>query len=199
MPAALCERARELACARGQRRYADETPQRVPGGVLHSNIVGGRRAGFAIGDATSQLGQISLVHELVHRSSKHLGRRQPEHLRDAWVGEHRSVLGVDEPNPLVCRLDDETLTRLTLRERELGLLPCGDVLCANRQPARRRMNTHLRPEVSDRTTGRLAFVDIGMPGFNGYELARPGRAKLGSQVRLVAITGFGRAADSGRH
>ena len=44
----------------------------------------------------------------------------------------------------------------------------------------------------------LAFVDIGLPGFDGYEVARRVRAKLGSAVRLVAVTGYGQAADKRR-
>jgi len=43
---------------------------------------------------------------------------------------------------------------------------------------------------------RLAVLDIGMPGLNGYELAR--RLKhdpLTAGVRLVAVTGWGQAAD----
>jgi len=44
----------------------------------------------------------------------------------------------------------------------------------------------------------LAFVDIGLPGFDGYEVARRVRAKLGAEVRLVAVTGYGQAADKRR-
>jgi CheY-like chemotaxis protein len=52
-----------------------------------------------------------------------------------------------------------------------------------------------RPEVM--------VVDIGLPGIDGYELARRVRAALGQAVRLVALTGYGRpeerrrAADAG--
>jgi two-component system, sensor histidine kinase len=44
----------------------------------------------------------------------------------------------------------------------------------------------------------LAFVDIGLPGFDGYEVARRVRAELGGEVRLVAVTGYGQAADKQR-
>ena len=41
-----------------------------------------------------------------------------------------------------------------------------------------------------------AFVDIGLPGMNGYELARRWRATPGYQnLKLVAMTGYGRAED----
>lgn len=41
----------------------------------------------------------------------------------------------------------------------------------------------------------VALVDIGLPGFDGFELARRARA-AGSRVKLVAITGYGRAEDT---
>lgn len=42
----------------------------------------------------------------------------------------------------------------------------------------------------------IAFLDIGLPGMNGYELARQIRAQLMSDlVFLVAITGWGQASD----
>jgi two-component system CheB/CheR fusion protein len=41
-----------------------------------------------------------------------------------------------------------------------------------------------------------ALVDIGLPGMNGYELARRWRATPGYQdLRLVAVTGYGRTED----
>ena len=42
----------------------------------------------------------------------------------------------------------------------------------------------------------VALIDIGLPGMNGYELAKKIRTQLGDQpIRLVALTGYGRAAD----
>jgi len=46
---------------------------------------------------------------------------------------------------------------------------------------------------------QIAFLDIGLPTMDGYELARGLRAVPGlGQVRLVAVTGFGQEADRGR-
>jgi PAS domain S-box-containing protein len=47
-----------------------------------------------------------------------------------------------------------------------------------------------RPEV--------AILDIGMPRVNGYEVARTLRARLGGQVVLVAVTGWGKEEDKRR-
>jgi CheY-like chemotaxis protein/two-component sensor histidine kinase len=40
----------------------------------------------------------------------------------------------------------------------------------------------------------LALIDVGLPGIDGYEVARRARAELGAQaLRLVALTGYGGA------
>jgi signal transduction histidine kinase/ActR/RegA family two-component response regulator len=41
----------------------------------------------------------------------------------------------------------------------------------------------------------VALVDIGLPGMNGYEIARRVRATLGPDVYLIALTGYGQAED----
>jgi CheY-like chemotaxis protein len=45
----------------------------------------------------------------------------------------------------------------------------------------------------------VMFVDIGMPGLNGYDVAREIRRRADlPRVRLVAITGYGRDEDRAR-
>jgi two-component system CheB/CheR fusion protein len=42
----------------------------------------------------------------------------------------------------------------------------------------------------------VALIDIGLPGLDGYEVARRVREQLGSsEVHLVALTGYGQAKD----
>jgi CheY-like chemotaxis protein len=41
----------------------------------------------------------------------------------------------------------------------------------------------------------VAFIDIGLPRIDGYEVGRRIRAALGKRVRLVALTGYGQARD----
>jgi signal transduction histidine kinase/CheY-like chemotaxis protein len=50
--------------------------------------------------------------------------------------------------------------------------------------------SHVRPEV--------ALIDIGLPDFSGYEVARRIRAELSSGVALVAVTGYGQPEDQRR-
>jgi CheY-like chemotaxis protein len=40
-----------------------------------------------------------------------------------------------------------------------------------------------------------AVIDIGLPGPDGYEVARRLRAAFGDRIRLVALTGYGQADD----
>ena len=44
----------------------------------------------------------------------------------------------------------------------------------------------------------VALVDIGLPGLDGYSVARQIRQRLGGAIRLVAITGYGGAGDRER-
>src|SRR5581483_854299 len=46
-------------------------------------------------------------------------------------------------------------------------------------------------------TPDLAFIDLGLPGFDGLELARRARAR-GLRTTLVAMTGYGRPEDHAR-
>lgn len=41
----------------------------------------------------------------------------------------------------------------------------------------------------------IALIDIGLPGIDGYEIARQARDQLGSSVYLVALTGYGQTED----
>lgn len=44
----------------------------------------------------------------------------------------------------------------------------------------------------------IALVDIGLPGMNGYEVARTVRENLGTAIFLIALTGYGQAEDQAR-
>jgi CheY-like chemotaxis protein len=45
----------------------------------------------------------------------------------------------------------------------------------------------------------IAMLDIGMPGLDGYEVARHVRqSPLGTLITLIAVTGWGQASDKAR-
>jgi signal transduction histidine kinase len=53
--------------------------------------------------------------------------------------------------------------------------------------------------VADRDRPELAILDIGLPGMDGYELARQLRERPGlAAVPVVALTGYGQASDRDR-
>jgi CheY-like chemotaxis protein len=41
----------------------------------------------------------------------------------------------------------------------------------------------------------VVLLDIGLPGIDGFEAARRIRARLGSGIRLIALTGWGQEKD----
>jgi signal transduction histidine kinase/ActR/RegA family two-component response regulator len=44
----------------------------------------------------------------------------------------------------------------------------------------------------------IALVDVGLPGLDGYEVARRVRSAVGNSIRLVALTGYGQPEDRER-
>jgi CheY-like chemotaxis protein len=53
-------------------------------------------------------------------------------------------------------------------------------------------------ELALATVPEVAFIDIGLPGIDGYEVGRRIRATLGSRVLLVASTAYGQEQDRRR-
>jgi CheY-like chemotaxis protein len=47
-------------------------------------------------------------------------------------------------------------------------------------------------------TPHVAILDLGLPVMDGYELASELRKRLGSSVRLMALTGYGQERDRER-
>jgi CheY-like chemotaxis protein len=51
-------------------------------------------------------------------------------------------------------------------------------------------------ETAGRVKAEIVFLDIGMPGMDGYELARSLRSRYGWQaIQIVAVTGYGTKED----
>ena len=53
-------------------------------------------------------------------------------------------------------------------------------------------------EAATKSNPDIALVDVGLPGLDGYEVARRIRKNLGQHVRLVALTGYGQPEDKER-
>jgi PAS domain S-box-containing protein len=103
----------------------------------------------------------------------------PAEPREADGHDRRRVLIVDDNEDIA-----ESLGRL------LSLHGC-EVSLAYDGPSAFRMADSLRPD--------FAFLDIGLPGMNGYEVAEAIRNEpWGGAVVLIAVTGWGRANDRRR-
>ena len=50
-------------------------------------------------------------------------------------------------------------------------------------------------QVAETFRPTVAFLDIGLPVMDGYELARRLRERVDSELRIVAVTGYGQAED----
>ncbi|HSD43629.1 MAG TPA: PAS domain S-box protein [Burkholderiales bacterium] len=53
-------------------------------------------------------------------------------------------------------------------------------------------------EVANEFRPDIVLLDIGLPGINGYEVARRLRARQGRSMRIIAITGWGQEPDKAR-
>ncbi|TMB29407.1 MAG: hybrid sensor histidine kinase/response regulator [Deltaproteobacteria bacterium] len=84
-----------------------------------------------------------------------------------------------EDNP-----DAREILKLALQEMGHEVAVCGDGSVA------------IERAVRDRPDAML--VDLGLPGCDGFEVARAVRGSLGTKIRLVAVTGYGQPSDRER-
>jgi signal transduction histidine kinase/ActR/RegA family two-component response regulator len=103
---------------------------------------------------------------------------EPPRPQVAAGGGARRVLVVED--------QDDNREALVMLIEQLG----HSVISVPDGPAAVREALSQRPDV--------ALVDIGLPGLDGYEVARRVRAGLGDAVRLVALTGYGQTDDRER-
>ena len=80
--------------------------------------------------------------------------------------------------------DSRDLLRVALEQMGHTVSPCGDGISA------------VERAVAERPDAML--IDLGLPGSDGFEVARAVRNKLGAAVRLVALTGYGQEVDRER-
>jgi CheY-like chemotaxis protein len=56
-------------------------------------------------------------------------------------------------------------------------------------------NSNKAMDAAEAMEADIVFLDLGMPGFDGYQLARMLRRRYGERVILVAVTAYGAARD----
>jgi signal transduction histidine kinase/ActR/RegA family two-component response regulator len=108
--------------------------------------------------------------------------------RDAPISSKKTPSAPGVPTQSVAVIDDSPDLRCMVKEvlESAGF----DVMTSETGPAGVTQIVEAHPDV--------AFVDIGLPGFDGYEVARRVRAVLGRDILLVAMTGYGQAEDRQR-
>ena len=73
-----------------------------------------------------------------------------------------------------------------------------DLLARGGHSVRTAENGHTGADLIVGSAPDLAFIDIGLPGMDGYEVARRVRREIGARPVLVALTGYGQAEDRQR-
>jgi CheY-like chemotaxis protein len=105
---------------------------------------------------------------------------------------HRDARPLPTPRPArqarVLIVEDNDDSRVTLQR----ILQADGHLVSAARDARAGL------EAAAAGSPNIAVVDIGLPGMDGYQFARAMRERLGSGVRLIALTGYGTEADRQR-
>jgi CheY-like chemotaxis protein len=128
------------------------------------------------------------------------GKRRPRReARSSWMFRRRTGTSIGFPGLasdrarssalriLVVDDNDDAAKMLETALRQLGFI----VETAHDAPSALRCAERLQPDV--------ALLDVGLPVMNGYELAQQLRAsRRGSELRLIALTGYGQEADRER-
>jgi signal transduction histidine kinase/CheY-like chemotaxis protein len=91
------------------------------------------------------------------------------------AGDARTILIVEDNS------DQRNGLRIALELDGHAVLPAAD--------------GHAALELLQQQRPPVAIFDIGLPGMNGYELARAARAALGREILLIALTGYGGDVD----
>ncbi len=114
-----------------------------------------------------------------------MGLWEAELLRRGWSRPHAAARSASMPSRTVLIVDDNEdgldmlRTLLDLEGHVVVTAGCGEDAL--------KLVNDMTPDI--------AFIDIGLPGMDGYEVARQLRRVRGNRPRLVALTGHGRAED----
>jgi two-component system CheB/CheR fusion protein len=140
---------------------------------LHGGRIEVRSAG--LGQGSEFIAHLPIMTAKARRAPVEESRPEPEQSN----GKARRVVVVDD------NLDSSSV--MSLMFQQWG----HEVRSAGTAAAALRLFDDFPPDI--------AFIDIGLPDMDGYELARRVRAlPLGQPLQLVALTGYGTAADRQR-
>jgi CheY-like chemotaxis protein len=138
---------------------------------LHRGTVAARSAG--VGQGSEFIVSLPLA-----EAADAPAAARPGAQADDGAGRMLHVVVVED-NP-----DTRDILQFALEQRGHRVEPCGDGSSA------------VERAVAEKPDAML--IDLGIPGRDGYEVARAVRSMLGGTVRLVALTGYGQAEDRER-
>jgi two-component system CheB/CheR fusion protein len=149
---------------------------------------GGMGVGLSMVKAILELhgGEVRAVSEGVGKGAEFVAR-MPLTIQLPTIAEPRapSRSGLPTIRPRVVVIEDEADNRETLH---LLLAEEGFEVVAARTGQEGL-------DAAERIRPGLVVVDLGLPGVDGFEIARQLRVQFGRQIRLVALTGYGQSGD----
>jgi CheY-like chemotaxis protein len=136
-------------------------------------------------------GSVSAHSEGVGRGSEFVVRMPKTEATTAVEDIDRSSWGTAAPiSPTQAR------RILVVDDNEDGAAMLSEALKARGHDARVAHDAPAALQIAESFTPDIAFLDIGLPVMDGYELARRLRGLPGlSSIRLIAITGYGQQSD----
>lgn len=145
--------------------------------------------------------------DVIHRQVQHLARLTNDLLNQASTGAIREfvvseptppspILANDPPSPPRPVRPPNGPDRILLCEDHLDAgTTLVDILSLMGYQVRWAQDGPLGVAQAEAFQPQIALVDIGLPGFDGYEVARRLRHQLGDRIRLIALTGYGLPED----
>jgi signal transduction histidine kinase/CheY-like chemotaxis protein len=110
----------------------------------------------------------------------------------------RALASTDGERSIRERVQVASRRILVVDDNEDAAILLGDLLRSVGHDVRTAHDGTSALETAARFQPEIAILDIGLPGMDGYELAATLRARIGRNVRLMALTGYGQQQDVAR-
>jgi PAS domain S-box-containing protein len=159
----------------------------VQGRAPHKRVAGGLGIGLALSRKIAELhhGSLEASSEGAGKGAEFILRIARERaVRPAHAPERPALAAGGKQRVLIVDDNQDAAGTLDLLLRQLGY----ETRVVHDGASALGMASHFKPDV--------VLLDIGMPGLDGYEVARRLRSMTGGEdLRIIAITGWGQEAD----
>jgi CheY-like chemotaxis protein len=110
----------------------------------------------------------------------------------------RAAAHTDGEQSIRARVEVVSRRVLVVDDNEDAAILLGDLLRSVGHDVRVAHDGASAIDTATRFQPEIAILDIGLPGMDGFELAAALRERLGTDVRLMALTGYGQQNDVAR-